>query len=245
MHASKRPRSAGRIGCQDVTASTRYSEEVGFLAALDRFNSRHPWSHNDVYTRFIIREARAVRRRGGETAVDVGCGTGNLVAELACVFPDVRGMEPDLPTAATAAARFSGSGSVRIEQREFQDEDGSQYDFIVFVASLHHMPLTPALEQARQSLRLGGRIVIVGVARETKADTFYSLASLALNPVFGLLRHPRRADQPPANMKAPTTAATDSYDEIRRAIQEVLPGTRMRRRLFWRYTATWSSVERF
>jgi hypothetical protein len=108
------------------------------------------------------------------------------------------------------------------------------------VASLHHMLLADALRQARMSLRPGGRIVIVGLARETPADTPRSLISLALNPLVGLLRHPRRAELPPSHMRAPTTAADDSFDEIRHIAQTVLPGICLRRRLFWRYTATWT-----
>jgi SAM-dependent methyltransferase len=213
---------------------------MGFLSALDRFNRAHPWSHNDAFAGFVLRQARAVRRRGGSTAVDVGCGTGNLVARLARVFPDVRGIEPDPATAAIAAARFSGSGTVRIEQRHFQEEDRAKYDFVVFVASLHHMLFAEALRRARMNLRPGGRIVIVGLARETPADTPRSLISLALNPLVGLLRHPRRAELPPSHMRAPTTAADDSFDEIRHIAQTVLPGICLRRRLFWRYTATWT-----
>jgi SAM-dependent methyltransferase len=213
---------------------------MGFLSALDRFNHAHPWSHNDAFAGFVLRQARTVRRGGGRTAVDVGCGTGNLAARLARVFPDVRGIEPDPATAAIAAARFSGSGTVRIEQRHFQEEDHAKYDFVVFVATLHHMPLAEALSRARMNLRPGGRIVIVGLARETPADTPRSLISLGLNPLVGLLRHPRRAELPPSHMRAPTAPADDSIDEIRHIALTVLPGIRLRRRLFWRYTATWT-----
>jgi hypothetical protein len=40
-------------------------------------------------------------------------------------------------------------------------------------------------------------------------------------------------------MQAPTAAPAESFNEIHRAADSVLPGIRMRRRLFWRYTATW------
>jgi hypothetical protein len=42
-------------------------------------------------------------------------------------------------------------------------------------------------------------------------------------------------------MRAPTTQAGESFDEIRAIATEVLPGIRMRRRLFWRYTASWAA----
>jgi SAM-dependent methyltransferase len=216
---------------------------MGFIDSLNRFNARHPWSHNDAFTSFVLREARPVVNRGGRTAVDVGCGTGNLLVRLARVFPDVRGLEPDPSTAAIAAARFTNVGSVRIEPRAFQNADDAAYDFIVFVASLHHMPLIHTLELARRSLRLGGKIIVVGLANEsTWADRMYSTASLVLNPVVGLLRNPRGVEQTPLNMTAPAMAPTASFEEVRRVTQGVLPGSRVRRRLFWRYTTTWTKV---
>jgi SAM-dependent methyltransferase len=112
---------------------------------------------------------------------------------------------------------------------------------IVFVASLHHMDLRTALQDARAALRPGGRVVIVGVARETSGDAMRSWVSLLLNPLIGLVRHPSRAAQLPEHMRAPTTQAGESFDEIRAIATEVLPGIRMRRRLFWRYTASWAA----
>lgn len=211
---------------------------MGFLAALGRLNAAHPWSHNDAYAGFVLRHARAVRRRGGATAVDVGCGTGNLVAALAGVFPSVIGIEPDPATAAIAARRFPGS-RVLIHARAFGSEPAEAYDLIVFVASLHHMPLRRALQEARAAVRPGGRVVIIGVARETSSDALRSVVSLLLTPLIGLLRHPARATDVPAHMKAPTAPADESFDEIRHVAAKLLPGIRMRRRLFWRYTASW------
>ncbi|MFE6733613.1 class I SAM-dependent methyltransferase [Microbacterium sp. NPDC057650] len=211
------------------------------LAAVNRFNAAHPWSHNDAYARYVLRHARAVDRAGGRTALDVGCGTGNLVARLSAILPEVVGFEPDSGTAAVARARFAASDHVRIEERRFGDEPSGDYDLIVFVASLHHMQLMATLRQVERALRPGGRIVIVGVAAETRADLPRSIASLVLNPIVGFVRHPRRTSAPPAAMRAPTAEPVETFGEIRSALVEVLPGARMRRRLFWRYTAHWKA----
>lgn len=225
-----------------ASSCVRYAFEVTLTRVLDRINAEHPWSHNDAYSGFVLRHARAVRRAGGTVAVDVGCGTGNLLARLSGVFPTVLGVEPDPATAAIAARRFEGTG-VRVDEREFGDATKSAYDLIVFVASLHHMPLRAALETARSALRPGGRLVIVGVAEESSGDAMLSLASLLLNPLIGLIRHPRRASLAPVHMQAPVAAPNETFDEIRVIAMEVLPGVRMRRRLFWRYTAWWSAAQ--
>lgn len=212
---------------------------MDLLGVLDRVNAEHPWSHNDLYAGFVLRQARAVRRRGGDTAIDVGCGTGTLVARLSRVFPRVIGLEPDPATAAAAERRLDGS-AVRIERRAFEGEPKRAYDLIVFVASLHHMPLRATLEEARSALRPGGRLVIVGVAREAAGDELLSTVSALMNPLIGLVRHPTRASGLPPHMLAPTAPAKESFDEIREIAAEVLPGTVMRRRLFWRFTASWT-----
>lgn len=216
---------------------------MGSLEFLDRVNAAHPWSHNDAYAGFVIRQARAVRRRGGDTAIDVGCGTGNLVSRLSAMFPTVVGIEPDRPTAQVAADRFRGS-NVRIDSRRFGNEPPRGYDLIMFVASLHHMPLRATLLEARSALRPGGRIVIIGVARETSADAWRSAVSTLLNPLVGLIRHPRRAAATPPHMQAPTADPQESFEEIRSIATDALPGVRMRRGLFWRYTAVWSAPDR-
>ncbi|MGN7800425.1 class I SAM-dependent methyltransferase [Leifsonia sp. 22587] len=212
---------------------------MGLLAALARVSAAHPWSHNDAYARFVLRHARAVQRRGGTAALDVGCGTGNLLARLSAVFPSAVGLEPDGGTAAVAAERFSDVLNVRIEQRRFGDEPVQAYDVIVFAASLHHMPLREALDTARASLRSGGRLVIIGVAKETRADALRSWISVLLNPIIGLFRHPHRAHEMPRHMRSPTAEASQSFTEIRAVAAALLPGIRMRQRLFWRYTAVW------
>ncbi|WP_295121994.1 bifunctional 2-polyprenyl-6-hydroxyphenol methylase/3-demethylubiquinol 3-O-methyltransferase UbiG [uncultured Leifsonia sp.] len=212
---------------------------MGLLTAIARINSAHPWSHNDAFAGFVLRQARAVRRRGGTAALDVGCGTGNLLARLSTIFPAVVGLEPDEEIAAVAVERFRDSSRVRIEQRRFGGEPSPLYDLIVFVASLHHMPLQAALDAVRSSLRPGGRLVIIGVAKETARDAPRSWVSLLLNPIVGLLRHPRRARTPPLHMRASTAEASQSFDEVRAIASATLPGIRMRRRLFWRYTAVW------
>ena len=46
---------------------------------LARVNARHPWSHNEHFHGWILRNLPARRR----AAVDVGCGTGVLAGKLA------------------------------------------------------------------------------------------------------------------------------------------------------------------
>jgi 2-polyprenyl-3-methyl-5-hydroxy-6-metoxy-1,4-benzoquinol methylase len=213
------------------------------LAAVARFNDAHPWSHNDAYAALVLHHARRVRAAGGTQALDVGCGTGNVVRRLASVFPAVTGIEPDVPTAAQARRATADLANVRILTQPFEEFHGNCFDLITFVAVLHHLPLQATLEKTRELLRPGGRLVVVGISREARADLPWSIASLILNPIVGAVVHPRRATKIPAQMTAPTALAAESFEEIAVTAERILPGARLRRGLFWRYTLSWKAPQ--
>ncbi|GAB3833257.1 class I SAM-dependent methyltransferase [Kribbella italica] len=208
---------------------------------MGRFCDAHPWSHNDAYAALVLHHARRVRAAGGTEALDVGCGTGNLVRRLAGVFPAVTGIERDVPTAELARRTTANFANVRILTQPFDETHQDRYDLITFVAVLHHLPLQATLEKARDLLRPGGRLVVVGVSRESPADLPWSIASLILNPIVGAVVHPRRSTTTPPQMTAPTATPEESFEEIARTAEGILPGVRLRRALFWRYTLTWTA----
>jgi SAM-dependent methyltransferase len=156
---------------------------------------------------------------------------------------DVAGVEPDSRTALRARQNLAGIGTVTVREASFGaiSLDKSSYDVVTFVAVLHHLPLRQTLVAARALLRPGGRLVIVGLARETSADMPWSLMSMILNPVIGVIRHPRRARVIPENMTAPTSEPCETFEQIAAVENELLPGAVVRRRLFWRYTAVWAA----
>jgi 2-polyprenyl-3-methyl-5-hydroxy-6-metoxy-1,4-benzoquinol methylase len=206
---------------------------------LNRVNAAHPWSHNDAYARFVLRHAARVLRENGTSALDVGCGTGNLLLRLARRFPEVVGIEADPATAALASAAVRTLPNASVVTASFPSGDGRRYDFVSMVAVLHHLPLREGIDALRDAVAPGGHLVIVGVYREERSDAALSIVSVVLNPIVGMLRHPRRAVALPTNMAAPVAPASDSYRLIRDALREELPGVKVRRGLFWRYTAVW------
>ncbi|MCI3928739.1 class I SAM-dependent methyltransferase [Streptomyces sp. AN091965] len=213
---------------------------MALLAHLHRFNQRHPWSHNDHYGRWI---ADRVAASGARHVLDVGCGTGNLAARLRRRAVTVTGLEPDPGTARAAAERFTGDPAVTIVEAAFDGRDpGRRYDAVTLVAVLHHLPLTPTLRELRRCLAPGGRLVILGCYRESgPVDLLATLPAALLNPVLGLIRHPARADAPPPHMTAPTADPRETLGDIRAAAARELPGARIRRRLFWRYSLVYDA----
>lgn len=208
---------------------------MSLLTRLDRFNRRHPWSHNDFYGPWVMRRVAAC---GATHILDVGCGTGNLIDRLRRRVPRVSGLEPDPDTAALALARFTHAPGVSITRATWAERDpAARWEAITLVAVLHHLPLEQTLRELRESLAPEGRLVVVGHHREQgTADLVTGLLSVVLNPLIGLFKHPRATTAPPTHMSAPTAEPTHTLTEIRAVAARELPGARIRRGLFWRHT---------
>ncbi|WP_425954457.1 class I SAM-dependent methyltransferase [Xylanimonas sp. McL0601] len=211
------------------------------------------WSHNDHFHGWVVRRLRAAR--GPAVGVlDVGCGNGGLVAALRSRgFAPVVGIDPDPAMARSATERFAADDDVTVARTSFFDlarGDGLVPDggaaALTMVASLHHLAhqngLEPSLRHARELLAPGGRLVVVGLARPTTpADFAVDLASIVLNRVMGLAKRvagaPRWVED-----GMPVRDPDESFTQVVRAAQTVLPGARVRRRLWFRYTLEWSAA---
>ncbi|MET9988987.1 class I SAM-dependent methyltransferase [Streptomyces mutabilis] len=207
------------------------------LQALDRFNAAHPWDHNAHYHPWILRQLPG---RFG-SALDVGSGTGDLVRLLTTRADEVRGIDSDpeitsrarLLTPDTTAASFTVADAPT-------GLPAGPHDVITCVATLHHLPFAETLAAFRRHLAPGGTLVVVGLYRpQTATDHLLGATALPLNAAAGWLKNRGRSAAPPVSMSARTRPADMPFADIVRQARTVLPGARLRRRLFWRYTLTW------
>ncbi|WP_033281219.1 class I SAM-dependent methyltransferase [Streptomyces sp. NRRL F-525] len=212
------------------------------LRALESFNSAHPWSHNAHYHPWLLRQ---LPRRFGR-ALDVGCGSGDLVRLLAArATGRVEGIDSDPQIIARARELtppgVSGAPAVFTVVDARAGIPVGPYDVITCVAALHHLPFTETLTRFRDQLAPGGTLVVVGCAREEDlVDHFLAALSIPLNLAMGWLKNRgRRAESRPVAMTAVTRPPAMTFAEVRREAIRVLPRVRPRRWLFWRYTLVW------
>jgi SAM-dependent methyltransferase len=207
------------------------------ITRIDRFNEAHPWSHNDFYHRWLLRQLPGSLPR----TIDIGCGTGNLVLAIAERADVAEGIDTDPAVIARARQRAESRPNAVFAVRDLMDiaADG-QYAAVTAVASLHHMPLAEALSQMRALLAPGGRLVIIGCYALTPADHLVDLAASPANMIMGLLKS-AKAREAQIAMSARTAVPQDTLADVRLAAARVLPGARIRRRLFWRYTLTYAA----
>ncbi|QIB47563.1 class I SAM-dependent methyltransferase [Streptomyces aureoverticillatus] len=208
------------------------------LRALERFNAAYPWDHNAHYHRWILRQLP----RRFDLALDFGSGSGDLARLLAVRADAVQAVDPD-PVITAQAQKLTPAGlpvtfTVTDAISEFPV---GPYNVITCVAAIHHLPFHQALTRFRRHLAPGGTLVIVGLSRaQTPADHLLGVVAVPANAAMGWLKNKGRPSQRPVSMTAPTRSADMTFDDIVREAREVLPGARLRRRLFWRYTLVWN-----
>lgn len=202
------------------------------LTWCDEWNSEHPWDHNAHHHAWLLR--RVPERFG--VALDVGCGTGELVRRMAQRAERVTGIDAD-PATVQIARGLSPGVTVLVGDLMTADLPAGN-DVITALAVLHHVPCQPALIRLRDLLAPGGTLVVLGLYREqTLVDRVIGVLAIPANVLLGGLKNWRRnGPERPVSMTPPTAPATMTYTEIRRAAGGHLPGAVLRRHLFWRYS---------
>lgn len=207
------------------------------LRALDRFHAAHPWDHNAHYHPWIMR--RLPGRFAG--ALDVGSGSGDLARLLASRAEAVHGIDADPAIVDRARERTTPGVPVTFSVGDaLTDVPPGLFDVITCVATIHHMQLTDALTHFRRSLAPGGTLIVVGLYRpQSRSDYLIDAVAVPSNIAMAWFKSKGRGAPRPVAMTAPTRPATTPFPDIVREARRVLPGARLRRRLFWRYTLVW------
>jgi 2-polyprenyl-3-methyl-5-hydroxy-6-metoxy-1,4-benzoquinol methylase len=207
------------------------------LRALERFNATYTLDHNAHYHRWILRQLP----RRFNRALDVGSGSGDLARLLASRAAAVKAVDSD-PAIIAQAQKLTPAAlplTFTVADATAEVPTGS-YDVITCVATIHHLPFAEALSCFRRHLAPGGTLVVVGLSRaQTPVDYVLGVVAVPANAAMGWLKNKGRPSPRPVSMTALTRAADMTFDDIVRDTRTVLPGARLRRRLFWRYTLVW------
>jgi SAM-dependent methyltransferase len=187
------------------------------------------WNHNTLYHPDILRAVPA----GCERALDVGCGEGTLTRQLHQVIPEVIGIDTDQTSITAARTHLAGDICyVHGDVLTHPFEPGS-FGLVTAVASLHHLDTHAALDRFANLLQPSGVLAVIGVARSSLADLPLDIAAIVPNRL-------RRLRAPWWQHPSPVQPAAETYSALRHLTARLLPGSRFQRRLYWRYTLTWT-----
>lgn len=191
------------------------------------------WNHNTAFHPEILRRCAATT---GDV-LDVGCGDGLLVARIAGTGRSVVGIERDTGAAELARRRCAELPRVTIVESGFEQaqlEPGS-FGFVTMVATLHHLDTAAALTRAADLLHPGGRLYVLGLVRiASKRDVAGAIVSIPRSLVVGAVRREHWPDG------VPIADPEETFDELAREVRTTLPGARLRRRAYYRYSLEWT-----
>lgn len=180
------------------------------------------WNHNTHYYPLAL-AATPCRR-----ALDVGCGDGLLLRLMAPYCEQVVGVDPWTPP-------IDGVPNSTVLRQGFLDAElePRSFDLVCSFAAIHHLPFEPALARMADLVRPGGRLVVLGLAKYSRASWLLGASGIlphqVMSRVRGYWQHP-----------APIAEPTMTWSQIRAAQRRVVPGARMRYRLYWRYSIEWT-----
>lgn len=203
------------------------------------------WDHNTLYHERIL---RALPERC-DRVLDVGCGTGEFAAKLAERSREVDALDRSPEMVAQALATVPANVRCLLGDVASVALPAGGYDAVTSISALHHMDLAVVLPRLAAALRPGGLLIAVAlhrldVPRSLPADALSVVANNARRAV--LLCRPagrrsrramyeRHAARPPMPMMNPQL----TLRQVRAEAAAILPGSRVRWLIHWRYELIW------
>lgn len=199
------------------------------------------WSHNAHYHAYLMGQLPGRCRR----VLEIGCGTGEFSRLLAARAERVLAVDLSPQMIRLARERSGLYPNIDFVAGDVMARDlpDNQFDCVATLTTLHHLLAESAFRKIRKALRPGGVFVCLDLYRRANAgelllDCVAYPASLFLTLVkTGRARPPREAREAYAEH-----GKTDTYltlPQVRRACADILPGARVSRHLFWRYSIVW------
>jgi ubiquinone/menaquinone biosynthesis C-methylase UbiE len=225
------------IASRSVTAPRQIGPDKGIddteiVEAYDRISQ---WPQFRAIRRIIIRELKRHHPQG--TLVDVGCGPGYLLVDMARAFNDLKFIGVDISsqmakkaTGNVASAGFTNRVSFRVSDIQGLPFESDSLDFVVSTLSLHHW-LYPmqSFEEILRVLKPGGQFLVFDLKRNSPRLAYWLVRfaqSLILPATLG------RINEPTSSFLASYTPA-----EIESLMKDTGFKTwRVRAGLFWSFT---------
>ena len=202
------------------------------------------WDHNAFYHRLLLGQLPPHCHR----VLDVGCGAGLFAARLARHVDHVDAIDCSPAMIELASQRVPDNVNCILGDVRTHTLPDAGYDAIVSISALHHMDLETALQRFATLLRPGGVLAAVALPRtDIRHELAWELAAASGHRLLGAAFATVRAighrdwfakDSSHATMPVMTDPELTVREVADRA-GAVLPGTRVRRLLFWRYLLRW------
>ena len=195
----------------------------------------------DIYYEYLMRQLPARI----ENALEIGCGSGGFTRLLASRARRVVALDLSPEMVRLAKARSAGYSNIEYRLGDVMrlSLPAEEYDCIVSIATLHHLPLEPALLKMKDALKPNGTLVIHDLAADDGmldrglSALAYPVSALRRFWNTGRLRTPREVRNAWAEHGEHESYLT--LAEVREMCRQHLPEALVKRHLLWRYTVGW------
>jgi ubiquinone/menaquinone biosynthesis C-methylase UbiE len=206
--------------------------------------SDESWNHNNHYHNYLMNNVPAHCK----AALEIGCGLGAFSRLLAERSEQVLALDLSPQMIDIAKERSKQYPNINFEvadalTREFPDEE---FDCIVSIATLHHLPLETMMRKIKRMLKVGGTFIGLDLFRvEGLSDVFLNAVAFPTNAALRFIKTRKLKESYETRRAWAEHAKTDSYltmTEVREISASVLPGVEVKKHLFWRYSIIWNKV---
>lgn len=206
--------------------------------------SGRAWSHNDHYHGFLLEQLPL----HCEDVLEIGCGTGAFSRLLARRSDRVLALD-----LSPHMIRIAKERSERFPNIDFQIADAmtwefpaEQFDCIVSIATLHHLPLERMLSRMKDALKVNGTLMILDLFQaKGLSDALRSMLAIPVSATLRLIKTGRLRESHKVREAWAEHGRTDSYltfSQVCRLCASMLPGARVTKHLLWRYSIVWKKM---
>jgi ubiquinone/menaquinone biosynthesis C-methylase UbiE len=199
------------------------------------------WSHNDHYHPYLLRHIP----NPCTESLEIGCGTGAFARLLARQSRHVLGLDLSPEMIRVARARSIGFSNLDYQVADVLEWPFplEKFDCITSIATLHHLPLQILLDKMKAALQPAGALLVLDLFKaEDLSDLLFNAVAFPANLIMRLIKT-RHVQQSQAQRIAWMEHGNhDHYlkvSAVRRICRDILPGSIIRKHLFWRYSLVW------
>ena len=203
------------------------------------------WNHNNHYHSYLMARVPS----SCKAALEIGCGMGTFSRLLAERSERVVALDLSPQMIRLAKERSKQYPNINFEvadaiTREFPDEE---FDCIVSIATLHHLPAEIMMRKIKRMLKVGGTFIGLDLFRvEGLSDVFANAVAFPTNIALRIIKTGKLREPYEIRRAWAEHAKTDSYltvTEVREISASILPGVEVKKHLFWRYSIIWNRIQ--
>lgn len=197
-------------------------------------------NYNPYYS-FLLRHVPSTCH----AALEIGCGSGAFSRLLSCRAERVLALDLSPNMIASAIQQSSHLSNISFTVADILNTELSpeEFDCIVSIATLHHLPMETVLLKLKKALKVNGRLIILDLFQsDGLVDYFTSALALPVSMGLRLMNTGRLRPKPEVRKAWAEHARNDSYltmNEVRSVCERILPGAQVRKHLLWRYSIIW------